>query len=137
MGLLGIDVGEKRTGVAATDSLGITVQPIDVFESAKAIDKIVALCIERNIEQIIIGMPYNAQGELGHSAKKVVIFREKLDKALKDSSLKCEIIYWDEVSSTKTANGWLREAGLSGKKRRKVIDKLAAVAILEDYLEAR
>lgn len=137
MGILAIDVGEKRVGVAGTDDLEITVQPLDVFEASDAVKRIVDLAIARNVTKIIIGMPLDAQGNRGFAAKKATAFGENLKKAIQSRSLDILIEFWDESFTTKEAEAWLREANVKGPKRRAVIDKLAAAAILEDYLGHR
>ena len=137
MSILSIDVGEKRIGLAGTDELGITVQPLEVLNANKPYQRILEICDNRKVTKIIIGMPYNAEGNEGFAAKKVNDFKNKLSKLLKTENMNIVIEFWDEGFTTKNASKWLQEAGVKGKKSRAVIDKLAAAALLEDYLASR
>ena len=132
MRIMGLDYGEKRIGVAVSDSLGITAQGVTVV-SYKNIDgalrEIKALCIEYAIEKIVVGNPYNMDGSRGIASEKAEVFAARLRQTI---SVEVDLI--DERLSSISAEKVLLEGDISRNKRRKVIDKLAAVLILEQYL---
>jgi putative holliday junction resolvase len=133
MRLLGLDVGSHTIGVAISDELGMTAQPIKTIrrkskeEDLREIKTIIA---EFEIIKIVVGLPKNMDGTLGKQAE--IIFR--WIKALQEE-IKLPMITWDERLSTVGASKVLLEADLSREKRKKVIDKLAAVLILQGYLD--
>lgn len=135
MRIMGLDVGDKRIGIALSDSLGITAQGHSVLERKikqgdfKAIDD---LCQQFEVDTIVIGMPLNMNGTKGPRAEIVQNFaRELADYCGK------AIEFWDERLSTVSAEKLLLEADLSRKKRRGLRDKIAAVYILQGYLDRR
>ncbi|MBI5250397.1 MAG: Holliday junction resolvase RuvX [Desulfomonile tiedjei] len=135
MRILGLDIGSKRIGMAVSDELGFTAQGLETLDSrdqgtdALNITKIVK---EYGVTEIVVGMPYNMNGTEGPQVKKVRDFMERLSQEV-DIPLR----EWDERLSTAAAERTLLEADLSRAKRRKVIDKLAAVLILQGYLDNR
>ncbi|MFH1825295.1 MAG: Holliday junction resolvase RuvX [Candidatus Firestonebacteria bacterium] len=132
MRLLGIDYGEKRVGVAITDELNILAHPLKVVKSTNAINEIKKILNEYNdISKIIVGMPLNLKGEVSFKAKQVLDWIEKLKK-----EVNIPIITWDERFTTSAAESFLLEANVKRKNRKKIIDKLAARIILQDYLDA-
>lgn len=139
MRILCLDVGTKRIGVAASDPLGITAQSVCVIErrGGKAdFDALVKLCKELDPEKIVVGMPYNEEGEMGPQAEKVKSFAEAMKKYFLSVGLAMPLEFWDERYSTITAEERLIDADVSRAKRRRVIDKMAAVVILQEYLAA-
>jgi putative Holliday junction resolvase len=132
---LGLDIGSKRIGVAISDELGITAQGLESLicknpqEDAK---RIARLAKEREVTEIVVGIPYNMNGTEGPQARKVRalmnLIMQKVDIPVND---------WDERLSTVAAERTLLEADMSRAKRRKVIDKLSAVIILQGYLDRR
>lgn len=135
MRILGLDIGSKRIGVAISDELGITAQGLDSLickNPREDVKRIVSLVKERGVTEIVVGMPYNMNGTEGPQALKVrammALISQKLDIPVKD---------WDERLSTVAAERALLEADMSREKRRKVIDKLSAVIILQGYLDRR
>jgi putative Holliday junction resolvase len=131
MRILGLDIGEKRIGVAVSDPLGYTAQGISVIkrEDVKNLKKIVS---DYNIERVIVGLPKNMDGSIGAQGNKVLAFIEDLKK-----EIDLPILTWDERLTTKEAERVLLKADLSRVKRKKVIDKLAAVLILQSYLDSQ
>ncbi len=129
MRIMGLDVGEKRIGVAVSDPLGYTAQGVSTIkrENAEELKKIVS---DYNIAKIVVGLPKNMNGSIGEQGKKVLDFIEELKK-----KINLPILTWDERLTTKEAEGVLLRADLSRAKRKKVIDKLAAVLILQGYLD--
>lgn len=131
--ILGIDYGSKRMGIALSDSLGWTAQGLYSYErkgERRDMDFIAGLVEEYDVNQIVIGMPRNMNGTYGDSAEKVRNFGELIQERTKLS-----IIYWDERLTTAAVQRVLIEADISREKRKKVIDKLAAVTILQNYLD--
>ena len=131
--IMGLDVGEKRIGIALSDPLRITAQGLESYQvqgEQEDIAYIKALCEKHGVEQIVCGLPNNMNGTIGPQAEKISAFAEKLKEATGR-----EIIMEDERLTTVFAQRTLIEADVSRAKRRKVVDKLAAVAILQGYLD--
>jgi putative holliday junction resolvase len=130
----GLDVGDRRIGVAISDEQGWTAQGIDVVHRTRLDADLQAL---RDTfapfvpTAVVIGLPKNMNGSIGPQAKKVLAFAHEVEQALG-----IPIIMWDERLSTVGAERVLLEADLSRAKRRKVIDKVAAVFILQGYLDS-
>lgn len=131
--MIGLDIGEARTGVAVSDPLGMiasahdTVQMSDPKTDALAVKKIVD---EQEAVRIVAGIPLDQNGEIGPQAEKVLAFVEEI-KAVTD----VEIVMQDERFSTAAAHRNLIEANMNAKKRKKVVDKVAAQQILQLYLD--
>ena len=132
--ILALDVGRKRIGVAVSDEWQWTAQPLTVIKRKddEGVFKTIAnLVEEQEVIKVVVGLPVTLRGEIGHAAKEVLGFVEKLKKRLS-----MPIITWDEALTTAEAEEILLEADLSRKRRKQVIDKLAAALILESYLRA-
>ncbi len=137
MRILCLDIGAKRIGMAASDPLGLTAQGIGVL--ARRGDKhdfeaIAEKCQELDAQLILVGLPLNAEGEVGPEAAKVKAFSERLEVYMRKRNMDIPIKTWDERYSTVQAEKRLIAADVSRAKRKNVIDKMAAVVILEDYL---
>ena len=133
MRILGIDLGEKRIGISISDELGITAQGLPTIISKNEIEDIKSIKIvidQYNVEKIILGLPRNMNGSIGPQAKKAMLFAEKIKDHCKVS---VEMI--DERLTTSTAEKILIQGNRSRKKRKKVIDKMSAVLILQTYLD--
>ena len=131
--ILGLDIGDARTGVAISDELGIAAHPLCTIQrrSRKAVlAEIQKLVAAHNVEQIVVGLPLQLDGETGIQAKKVKQFAEKLEQ-----QVNLPIAFWDESFTTIEAAQILRGTKKRRKKRKQVIDQVAAVLILEGYLE--
>ncbi len=132
---LAFDIGEKRTGAAISDGLGITAQPVGVRERTgykSELRWVRELMDEYEIERIIIGHPVNMDGSSGKMAQMCEKIAEKLKKDLTG----IEIALWDERLTTAGAERTLIMANVSRKKRKKVVDQLAAQLILSSWLDA-
>jgi len=135
--ILGLDFGEKTIGVAVSDPFGWTAQAIEIIRRKNennlnpSIARIGEIISEYNIEKIVIGYPKNMNNTIGERCKKTEALKDRLEK-----DFNIEIILWDERLSTIAAERGLLEADLSRKKRKKVIDKMAAVFILQGYLNS-
>ncbi len=136
MRIMGLDLGEKRIGVAVSDPLGWTAQGLQVIAvggSLKAsMASIQELVRQYQVERIVVGLPRNMDGSTGSGAKKATEFAGLLSKKL---GLPVEM--YDERLTTVAAERVLLEADLSRARRRKIIDKMAATLILQGYLDAR
>ena len=131
--ILGLDIGDARTGVAISDELGIAAHPLCTIQrrSRKALlAELQELVIAHNVEQIVVGLPLQLDGETGTQAKRVKQFAEKLAQ-----QVNLPIVFWDESYTTVEAAQILRVSKKRRKKRKQVIDQVAAVLILEGYLE--
>jgi len=132
MRILALDMGEKRIGVAVSDALGITANPREsiIYKSDQdTIDSIINIVKEEQIGEIVVGLPLNINGSQSNFTKKVLGFAEELKKKT-DVPVKT----WDERLTSMQGERILLEADLSRKKRKQVIDKLAAQLILQNYL---
>mgnify|MGYP002560556433 CR=1 FL=1 len=136
MRILGLDFGQKTIGVAVSDSLGWTAQGVEIIrrqeeDNLKAsIERLSALCKEYEIEYIVLGYPKNMNNTTGERAVKTERFKKRIKK-----ELKLPVKLWDERLSTVAAERDLIEADVSRKGRKEVIDKMAAVFILQGYLD--
>lgn len=131
--ILCLDLGDKRIGVAVSDELKITAQENSVIERKNInSDLSIILNITKsfNVEEIVIGMPRNMNGTLGPQAEKVFTFTKKLK-----SKIDIPIYHWDERLSSSAVEKVLIQAKVRRKKRKKVIDKMAAQYILQGYLD--
>ncbi|MCX5776409.1 MAG: Holliday junction resolvase RuvX [Candidatus Firestonebacteria bacterium] len=130
---MGIDYGDKRIGVAITDELTGSAHPLKVIGNSLAIKEIKKLIAEYgNVEKLVIGMPYNLKDEVAFKAKQVLVWIEKLR-----AEISIPIVTWDERFSTSDAKDILIAADVSRKKRKEVIDKMAACIILQSYVDSR
>lgn len=137
MRILGLDFGDKTIGVAISDMMGWTAQGIETIhrkepENLKAsIKRVIEIVEEYKVEKIVLGLPKNMNNTLGPRAEKTQNFKKRLEK-----ELDIEVFLWDERLSTMAARRSLLEADISRKKQKKVIDKMAAVYILQGYLDS-
>ena len=140
MRILCLDIGSKRIGLAASDPMGWTAQGIGVIErrgGERDLDAIAERARELEAELILVGLPLNEEGGIGPQAEKVRNFAARLALHLEARGLDIPMEMWDERFSTAVARERLIGADVSRQKRRRVIDKMAAVVILQDYLEAK
>ncbi|MGE5543836.1 MAG: Holliday junction resolvase RuvX [Bacillota bacterium] len=131
--ILALDVGEKRIGVAISDPLGITAQGISVIERQdrkRDVEALRKLVIEYGVTGLLVGLPRNMNGTLGNKAREVREFGN-----LMEQELGLPVEYQDERLSTRAVEETLIRADVRRKKRRRVIDKLSAVYILQGYLD--
>jgi putative holliday junction resolvase len=129
---LGIDHGDARIGIAATDPLGILAHPVETIDVRKTdpIERIAALASLKSVRTLVLGLPVRIDGTEGSSAEKVRKFGARLAKRLPGMPL----LYVDEAYTTMDAAAKLHEAGRNAKRQKAVIDQAAAVAILEAWL---
>lgn len=130
---MGLDVGNKTIGVALSDPLGWTAQGLEVIRRAglnNDLTRLKEIIEQYNVEKIVVGMPKNMNGSLGPQAETVQVFIPILEE-----STGVPVETWDERLSTVAAEKMLIGADVSRAKRKKVIDKMAAVMILQGYLD--
>lgn len=135
MRIMGLDVGEKRIGIALSDPMGWTAQAHSVLtrtDLEEDLRNIINICKKNEVTEIVVGLPKNMDGTIGPKAIEIQEFGDSLHKA----SL-LPIIYYDERLSTVSAEKLLIKADVSRQKRKKVIDKIAAANILQTYLDGR
>ncbi|WP_010098957.1 Holliday junction resolvase RuvX [Ornithinibacillus scapharcae] len=137
MRILGLDVGSKTIGVAISDELGWTAQGIttikwDETDIKSADSELKQIIDEHNIEKVIIGLPKNMNGTIGERGEASKRYAEYLEEVFH-----VETVLWDERLTTMAAERVLLEADVSRKKRKKVIDKMAAMMILQGYLDQK
>ena len=130
---MGLDVGSRTIGIAISDELGLTAQGLKTLKRKSKEDdlrEIAAIILQFQISKIVVGLPKNMNGTLGKQAEDMLGWVD----VLKDRT-QLPVETWDERLSTVGASKVLLEADLSRRKRKKVIDKLAAVLILQGYLD--
>jgi putative holliday junction resolvase len=129
---LGVDHGDARIGIAATDDFGILAHPVETIDQSKgnAVERIAQLVEARKIHTLVVGLPIRMDGTEGSSAAKVRAFAELLRERIPTIPL----VFVDETLTTSTAANKLREAGRNAKKQKSVIDQAAAVEILNIWM---
>ena len=137
--IMSLDVGTKTIGVAVTDELRITAQGLETYKRIgikKDTEYVLELFKEKNCDTLVIGLPLNLDGTDSVQTEKVREFREKIENKFRSNSLADVTIDWqDERYSTVEAEEVLIAANLKRDKRKEVIDKQAAVIILQSYLD--
>ena len=130
--ILAIDHGSKRIGFALSDELGWTAQPLETFYRRNPnadIRHIQDLVREHEVGQVLVGMPFRLDGEIGPAAKVVQAFIELLEPALS-----VPVITWDERMTTCAAEDLLIAADVGRQKRKGIVDRIAAAILLQSYL---
>ena len=135
--IIGLDVGSKTVGVAVSDLMGWTAQGLDTLrineeENELGITKLAEIIKKEDADTVVIGLPKNMNNSIGFRGEASLKYKEELLKMLPD----LKVVMWDERLSTMAAERSLLEADVSRSKRKKVIDKMAAVFILQGYLDS-
>lgn len=131
--IMGLDVGDKTIGVAVSDLMGLTAQGVKTVKRVgkkKDIEALKEIIKERQVNKIVSGLPKNMNGTLGPQGEKVIKFCELLEE---ETGIKIE--YWDERLSTVAAEKTLIQGNVRRENRKGVIDMVAAVIILQGYLD--
>ena len=135
---MGLDVGKKRIGVALSDELGLTAQPLTMVERGpgpagltRAIGQLAEMAERYRAVEVVVGLPKNMDGSLGAGARAVMDFARQLEKRLD-----CPVNFIDERLTSAAAERMLLEADLSRRKRKEHKDKIAAAIILQSRLDA-
>ena len=135
MRVMALDVGERRIGVALSDPLGSFAQPhatVAVEGRKSDVPKLAAIARDHEVEALVVGLPLHMHGEEGEAAKKA----RRLGNAL-GGALGLEVTYWDERLTTVQAERVLIDGGMRRRDRKGVVDQVAAVLILQAYLDSR
>lgn len=133
MRIMSLDVGSRTIGIACSDALLMTAQGIETIRRTsleKEFNRLQELITEYEVHELVVGMPKNMNGTKGERAEKTEEFVEKMKEVID-----LPVTYWDERLSTVMAERQLIAADVSRKKRKSVIDKMAAVVILQGYLD--
>jgi putative Holliday junction resolvase len=133
--ILALDYGTKRVGVALSDELGWTAQPLETFERRTLdwdVAHIAALVGSHGVERVVLGLPLQLDGREGPAVRAMREFTVKLE-----AGLPVPLVLWDERMTTKAAEDLLIAADVSRKKRKGVVDRIAAAILLRSYLEAQ
>jgi len=134
MKIFAVDLGLARTGLAVSDPMGFLASPIGTVAEKRIdvlLEKVATVVTEHKPDRIVVGHPRNMDGSCGESAKRAEQFAADLaDKTGVDTVL------WDERLTTTTAIGYLNTADVRGKKRKAVVDTVAATVILQNYLDS-
>ncbi|RKN80439.1 Holliday junction resolvase RuvX [Paenibacillus ginsengarvi] len=133
--IMGLDYGDKTIGVAVSDEFGWTAQGVEVIRRRKPEDdelRLQQLTAEYEVQSIVVGLPKNMNNTIGPRGELCMAFAESLRE-----SLRLPVSMWDERLSTAAAQRTLLEADVSRKKRKMVVDKMAAAIILQNYLDSR
>ncbi len=133
--IMGLDIGDKTIGVAVSDLMGLTAQGVTTIKRVgkkKDIEAIKQIIAEKQVNKIVSGLPKNMNGTIGTQGEKVQKFCELLKE---ETNLPIE--FWDERLSTVAAERSLIEGNVRRENRKKVIDMLAAVIILQGYLDSK
>ena len=137
---LGLDVGDRRIGVAVSGPHGLLAVPLTVIAKSEdaARDDIIKLVKQHRIERIVIGLPRSLNGGLGQQANKVIAFTDKLSLRVQQSNIgQIDVELWDERFSTVAAERLMAEAGTKREKRNQRRDAIAASFILQGFLDSK
>ena len=134
---MGLDVGSKTVGIALSDALGWTAQGLETLKINEeknefGFEQIGKIIKENEVSKIVVGLPKNMNGTIGPRGEASQFFASELEKRFG-----LPVVLWDERLTTMAAERVLLEADVSRKKRKKVIDKMAAVMILQGYIDSQ
>ncbi|MBB6735432.1 Holliday junction resolvase RuvX [Cohnella zeiphila] len=135
MRTMGLDFGDKRIGVAISDAFGWTAQGAEVIERKREgdyLERIRELVRDNEVDAIVVGLPKNMNGTIGPRGEICIAFAEELKQALPVA-----VHMWDERLTTVAAQRTLLEADVSRRKRKQVVDKMAATILLQNFLDSR
>ncbi|AST92679.1 Holliday junction resolvase RuvX [Sutcliffiella cohnii] len=137
MRILGLDVGSKTVGVAISDELGWTAQGLETIKIDEATNnlgfkRLKQIIAQYGVELVVVGLPKNMNGTIGPRGEASQQYADKLT-----AKTGLPVVLWDERLTTMAAEKMLISADVSRQKRKKVIDKLAAVMILQGYLDSK
>ncbi len=138
MRIMGLDFGSKTVGVAVSDAMLVTAQGVETIprkspgKLRQTLARVEELIVEYQVEQIVLGFPKNMNNTEGERCEKTLQFKEMLERR---SGL--PVVLWDERLTTVAAERTLMESGVSRERRKSYVDKIAAVLILQGYLDAQ
>ena len=136
MKTLGLDLGSRTLGVSVSDVLGMIARPVETIRFAdddydSAFEQVKKYIKEFQVKTVVLGLPKHMYGDIGERGEISIMFKEKLE------TLGLEVVLWDERLTTVAAQKILISADVSRKKRKKIIDQMAAVQILQSYLDSK
>ena len=137
MRIMGLDYGSKTVGVAVSDPLGLTAQGVETIwrkdenKLRQTLARIEQLIVEYQVERIVLGYPKNMNNTIGERALKSLEFKEKLERRTG-----LPVVMWDERLTTMEAERALIETGVRREKRKQHLDEMAAVLILQGYMDS-
>ena len=137
MRVMGLDFGSKTVGVSVSDPLGVTAQGVEIIRRTsenklrQTLARIEELAKEYGVETFVLGFPKNMNNTIGDRAEKSLAFKENLERRTG-----IPVVMWDERLTTVEANRTLMESGVRRENRKEYVDKLAAVYILQGYLDS-
>lgn len=140
--VMGLDVGDATIGIAISDGLKLTAQGKETIRRTQLksdINQILDYIIDESVDTVVVGLPKNMNNSVGPQAEKTLQFVKQLKKKIQYSDRnipQVEIIMWDERLTSVAAEKMMIQADLSRKKRKQIIDKIAAVYILQGYLDS-
>lgn len=134
--IISLDLGSVTCGVAVSDLMGLIASPVETvrFESdnyESCLEKLKPIFEKNKVDTVVLGLPKHMNGDIGIRGNISIDFKKQLEE------LGLHVILWDERLTTVSAERFLLEADMSRKKRKKVIDQMAAVTILQDYLNSK
>lgn len=134
---LGLDLGNKTIGIALSDELGFLASGLETFRFAEkdfksALDYTIKVILQYNVDTVVLGLPKNMDGSLGEQAILTKEFKSDLEK---ETNVK--IVLWDERLTSRMASNMMKSQNLKKKKRKQDIDKMAAIIILQGYLDSQ
>lgn len=137
MRVLGLDLGSRTLGIAISDALGIIASGVETyrFDDERydlALNRVLEIVREKKVSKIVLGYPKHMNGDIGEKAKLSEDFKRQIEE-----KIDIEVVLVDERWTTKLAESRLLQADVSRKKRKQVIDKMAAVVILQNYLDSK
>ena len=137
MRAIGLDLGSKTLGIAQSDLLKMVANPVETYRFEEddydnALNYILKFIKENQVDEVVLGLPKHMNGDIGVRGELSIEFK---DKIMKNANVK--VILWDERLTSVQANKTLIKGDVSRKKRKQVIDKMAAVIILQSYLDGR
>lgn len=136
MRIIGLDYGSKTVGVAVSDALGMTAQPVETItrkeenKLRQTLARIAAIATECQAEAIVLGLPKMMNNDMGDRAEKTLAFQKQVEKRTG-----LPVILWDERLTTRSADLVLQESGVRRENRKACIDQIAAIFILQGYLD--
>ena len=140
MKIMGLDLGSRTVGVAISDALLMTAQPVETItrkdenKLRQTLARIEELIEENDVQKIVLGYPKNMNGSVGERAQICEAMAAELKELFPDLK---DVVLWDERLSTVAATRVMVDADISRKKRKKVVDMMAAVVILQNYLDSK
>ena len=132
MKIMAVDLGDAHTGLACCDRTEILASPIGTIHEKNfniILQKVASASVEYGVEEIVVGYPKNMNNSVGERAQKCALFAEKLKELVT-----VPVVLWDERSTTVSAHNYLNETDTKGKKRKAIIDTVAATIILDNYI---